>query len=158
MSVIASNNQMHPNFNKYHIKKSLLTVWFNFNIAHDEEYIRDLQILGREGLRVRDFLKEPHRAHANWRHFGGKNVISSSFQYEVLQINVVLSKQVKNTVAVWHFSIKKKAQLPAIRITEQPILLTKRKIVCVINVLSIFAKNGESNLVVVLVLESKQGA
>ena len=44
--------------------------------------------------------------------------------------NVVLSKQGKNTVAVWHFSIKKKAQLPAIRITEQPLLLTKRKINC----------------------------
>ena len=43
-------------------------------------------------------------------------------------MNVVLSKQVKNTVAVWHFSIKKKDQLPAIRITEQPIPLKKRKI------------------------------
>ena len=40
----------------------------------------------------------------------------SSFYYEVLQ-NVVVSKQVK-----------KKAQLPAIRITEQPILITKSKI------------------------------
>jgi len=38
MSMIASNNWMHPNFNKYHKKKCLLTVWFNFNIAHDEEY------------------------------------------------------------------------------------------------------------------------
>ena len=28
----------------------------------------------------------------------------------------------------WHFSIREKAQLPAIRITEQPMLLTKRKI------------------------------
>ena len=28
----------------------------------------------------------------------------------------------------WHFSISEKAQLPAIRITEQPMLLTKRKI------------------------------
>ena len=28
----------------------------------------------------------------------------------------------------WHFSINKKAQLPAIRTTEQPILLTKKKI------------------------------
>ena len=28
----------------------------------------------------------------------------------------------------WHFSISKKAQLLAIRITEQPLLLTKRKI------------------------------
>ena len=42
--------------------------------------------------------------------------------------NFVLSKQVKNTVAAWHFSISKKAQLPAIGITEQPILLTKSKI------------------------------
>ena len=50
-------------------------------------------------------------------------------------------------------------QLPGIRITEQPILPTKRKIncLCYINVLSIFAKNGQSNLAVilVLVLESK---
>ena len=68
-------------------------------------------------------------------------------------------KQVKNMVAVWHFfDKKKKAQLPEIRITEQPMLLTKRKIiVCVINVLSVFAKNRQSSLVValVLVLESK---
>ena len=28
----------------------------------------------------------------------------------------------------WHFSISKKAQVTAIRITEQPILLTKSKI------------------------------
>ena len=78
--------------------------------------------------------------------------------------NVVLSKQVKNMVVVWHFSIEKKAQLPAIRITEQPILLTRRKInnyycLCykIFNVLSVFAKNRQSNLVVllVLVLESK---
>ena len=27
----------------------------------------------------------------------------------------------------WHFSISRKAQLPAIRITEQPMLLTKSK-------------------------------
>ena len=30
----------------------------------------------------------------------------------------------------WHFSISKKAQLPATSITEQPILLTKRTINC----------------------------
>ena len=29
------------------------------------------------------------------------------------------------TSMVWHFLVSKKAQLPAIRITEQPILLTK---------------------------------
>ena len=28
----------------------------------------------------------------------------------------------------WHFSLSKRAQLPAIRITEQPILLTKSKV------------------------------
>ena len=39
-----------------------------------------------------------------------------------------MSKQVKNTVAVLAFTISKKAQLPAIRVTEQPILLTKGKI------------------------------
>ena len=42
--------------------------------------------------------------------------------------NVVVSKQGKNAVAVLHFSSSKKAQLPAIRITEQPILITKSKI------------------------------
>ena len=58
----------------------------------------------------------------------------------------------------WHFSISKKAQLPAIRITEQPILLTKSEINRPgHNFLSIFAKNGFLNLVLVLVLvlESK---
>ena len=40
----------------------------------------------------------------------------------------IVSKQVKDTVAVWNFSISKTAQLPATRITEQPILLTKSQI------------------------------
>ena len=40
--------------------------------------------------------------------------------------NIAVSKQVKNTIAV--LSIRKKAQLPAIRITEQAKLLTKGKI------------------------------
>ena len=52
----------------------------------------------------------------------------------------------------WHFWNSKKAQLPAVRMTEQPILLTKRKINgtgC--KFLSIFAKNGQSNLLLVFV-------
>ena len=51
-----------------------------------------------------------------------------------------------------HFLITKRAQLPAIRITEQPILPRKRKIIVAVeHLLSIFAKNGQSDLV----LESK---
>ena len=71
--------------------------------------------------------------------------------------NVVLSKQVKNQKLFWHFSISKKAHLPAIRITEQPVALTKSKINFLGYKLSIFFKNGQSNLVLVLVLflESK---
>ena len=44
-----------------------------------------------------------------------------------------------------HFLLNKKAQLPAIRITEQPILLTKSKIniICAIDFLSIFAENRQ---------------
>ena len=42
---------------------------------------------------------------------------------------VVLSKQGKNTVAVLEFFDQpKKVKLPARRITEQPVLLTKSKI------------------------------
>ena len=41
--------------------------------------IRDLLILGRERLQVRDFLTEQHRARASQCHFGGKNVTLSSF-------------------------------------------------------------------------------
>ena len=75
-------------------------------------------------------------ARANKRHFGGENVIPSSLQgrhYKVVVItrfgkNVVVSKRVNNTVAVFHFLISKKAQLPAIRTTEKPTLLTKSKI------------------------------
>ena len=53
----------------------------------------------------------------------------------------------------WHFSINKRAQMPAIRITEQPIMLTKGKINCPgYKFLSILAKSGQSNLVLVLVL------
>ena len=42
----------------------------------------------------------------------------------------MLSKQNKSTTRLqfWHFLMSKKAQLPAIRITEEPILLTKTKI------------------------------
>ena len=39
-----------------------------------------------------------------------------------------MSKQVTNNVAVLAFFDQEKAQLPAIRITEQPMLLTKGKI------------------------------
>ena len=42
--------------------------------------------------------------------------------------NVVESKQLKNTVVGLPFSICKRAQLPATRITEQSTLLTKSKI------------------------------
>ena len=56
-------------------------------------------------------------------------MVPSSFYYELLQ-ECCPVKTSQNTVAVWYFSKKKKAQLPAIRITEQPILLTKRKINC----------------------------
>ena len=77
-----------------------------------------------------------------------------------------MSKLVKNTVAVLAFSINKKARLPAIRITGQPILLSKSKINRSSDKFSIenlslerliFAKNGQSNLVLVLflVLEAK---
>ena len=64
----------------------------------------------------------------------------------------------RTRLQVWDFSISKKALLPEIRITEQPIQLTLGKInrpgykfsKC-------FRKNGQSNLVLVLVLvgESK---
>ena len=42
----------------------------------------------------------------------------------------MLSKQNKSTTRLqfWHFLMSNKAQLPAIRITEEPILLTKTKI------------------------------
>ena len=69
-----------------------------------------------------------------------------------------MSKQVKTTVAVFAFSINENAQLPAIRITEQARLLTKRKIEGPGEKFSIFfAKNAQSNLVLVIVLvpESK---
>ena len=54
-------------------------------------------------------------------------MIASSFSYEVLQ-KYRRIKTVNNTVAVLAFLMSKKAQLPAIRITEQTIPLTKSKI------------------------------
>ena len=57
---------------------------------------------------------------------------------------------------VWDFLISKKSQLPAIRITEQPILLTKSKINRPgYSFPEIFAKNRQSNLVLVLLLVFK---
>ena len=58
----------------------------------------------------------------------------------------------------WHFSISKKAQLPAIRRTEQPILLTNRELNCPGYKFSkYFPKNEHLNLILILilVLESK---
>ena len=56
-------------------------------------------------------------------------MILSSFYYEVLQecCPVKTSQEHGSSLA---FFDKKKTQLPAIRITEQPILPTKRKINC----------------------------
>jgi len=74
--------------------------------------------------------------------------------------NVVVTKQVKNTIAVLAiFSIRRmEAQLAAIRMTEQPI--SKRRVILgiwSISCLSIFSRNGQSNLLLVLALalESK---
>lgn len=74
--------------------------------------------------------------------------------------NVVMAKQVKNTIAVLTiFSIRKmEAQLTAIRIPEQPI--SKRRVILgiwSISFLSNFSRNGQSNLLLVLALalESK---
>ena len=69
--------------------------------------------------------------------------------------NVVMAKQVKNTIAVLTiFSIRKmEAQLTAIRIPEQPI--SKRRVILgiwSISFLSNFSRNGQSNL---FALESK---
>ena len=107
------------------------------------ERYRELWILGQEWLWVQDFLIEQEWAcktsvilvRKTWyrRHF------STTFCK-----NVVL-KQVKETVAVLAFLISIKAQLPAMRISEQPILLAKSKvniIVHVTNFLNIFAKTG----------------
>ena len=49
------------------------------------------------------------------------------FYYEVLQKCCGVKRSQEHSSS-WHFSISKKAQRPAIRITEQPILLTKSKI------------------------------
>ena len=69
---------------------------------------------------------------------------------------LLCQKKSRTRSQFWQFLISKKAQAPTMRITEQPILLTK----CTINrqsckFLSTFAKSGQSNRVVVLVLESK---
>ena len=56
----------------------------------------------------------------------------------------------------WHFLISKKAQLPAIRILLSNLYCKQRVslIVAVMRFPSIFAKNGQSNLILVLILES----
>ena len=68
----------------------------------------------------------------------------------------MVSKQVKITVAVLALVDQRKAQLPAIRITEQPMMLAKRKINRPDYKFSEY-KIGQSNVVLVLifVLESK---
>ena len=69
--------------------------------------------------------------------------------------NVVVTKQVKNTIAVLAiFSIRKmETQLAAIRITEQTI--SKRRVILgiwSISFLSIFSRNSQSNLLRVFAL------
>ena len=56
-------------------------------------------------------------------------MIPSSFYYEVLQECCLVKTSQEHGSSLAFFD-QKKAQLPAIRITEQPILLTKRKINC----------------------------
>ena len=64
-----------------------------------------------------------------------------------------MSKQAINTVAVLEYFSEEKAQLPAIRITGQPMLLTKSKTNRPgYKFLSIFAKNRQSKLILILVL------
>jgi len=67
--------------------------------------------------------------------FWGRNLIPLSFNMRFCK-NVFVLKEVRNTVAVFAliiFSINqkaKRAQLPAMRTTEQPMLLTKSKSNC----------------------------
>ena len=90
--------------------------------------VRELWILGRERLRVRDFLIVQHRACANQRHFGGKK--PDTIVIFVRGFAKMLSCQNKSRTRsqFWHFSISKKAHVPTMRINEQPILQTKCKI------------------------------
>ena len=55
-------------------------------------------------------------------------MIPSSFYYEVL-LKCCRFKTSQDHCSSFGFSIGEKAQLPAIRITEQPMMLTKRKII-----------------------------
>ena len=61
----------------------------------------------------------------NRRHFGEKSVLLSSFYYEVLQECCPVKTSHKHCSSLAFL-----AQLPAMRITEQPMLLSKRKINC----------------------------
>ena len=89
---------------------------------------RDLQILGRERLRVPNFLVvktlSARKPASFWREKRVTVVIL------VRGFAKMSSCQNKSTTRqqFWHFSISKKAQVTAIRITEKPILLTKSKI------------------------------
>ena len=55
-------------------------------------------------------------------------MILSSFYYEVLQECCPVKTSQEHGSSLAFFDKKKKAQLPAIRITKQPIPITKRKI------------------------------
>ena len=102
-------------------------------MPRDSQYLRfnnrDLQILRRGRERVRDIFIDQHTGFANMFSCQNKSITRQQF---------------------WHLSISKKAELPAIIITEQPLLLTK-SISLIVRVKSIFAKNGQSDLVLVLV-------
>ena len=88
----------------------------------------NLPILGRERLRVRDFA---HRTTLS-------ACKPASFCRERRDKVVILVRGFAKMLSCpnksrpleqfWHFSIREKAHLHAIRITEQPMLLTKRKI------------------------------
>ena len=87
-------------------------------------YIRELQILGRERLRVRDFFLRitvsARKPASFWREKCDTVVIFTARFCK----NVDGTHQVKNTVGVLTFF----DQQNGIRVTDQPILLTKRKI------------------------------
>ena len=87
-------------------------------------------------------------------------MIPSLFLWGVLQkFCLVQTSQKHGIKQFWHSSISKRVQLPAIRITEQPILLTEREINRPGYKFSNYfvAKNGHSNLVLsfLVVLKSE---
>ena len=98
--------------NRYHFHCYSLVIYS----SRPEQAIRELQILRRGRLRVRDFLNTEYSSRVNQRHFGGKKE-SRRHSTTNFSENVVLTETSYKVLEVLSFCGREMAQAPSVKIT-----------------------------------------